>query len=434
MSSLIGRNIDSLIRFFIYVLIFWLPYSPAVVETCVIICCILWAYKRRILFIGYFQKAGPLTVKQEFSLFLETFRPSPTILDRPIAFFLAACLISVIFSRDLLSSSHAFFTKTLEWFIVYYLVIEVFKTRRHIFVALCVFLTTGFATCLDAFIQYYITHKDLFNGRLLARGGATAAFKHANSLAAFLTIFLPAVFAFFFVKGKSKNQKFLTAMAFCLGVWILILTFSRSAIFASILGAGLAVYFLKRKIFIWVLMILFLGLTAYVFSPSAGFEWKTDRGDVQNSFEWRLAVWFDSFKMIRERPLTGHGLNTFMDIFRQYRRRADAFYEYEPTYAHNCYIQLLAETGILGFIGFFWILIKFFKEITGSIKNYLIRPPDELFLWQIGFMSGIFAFLVHSFFDSNFYSLLLSVLFWVMAGLCVSSFNILNSTVFCDKK
>ena len=36
MHSIIENRIDSIIRFFLYLLIFWLPYSPAVIESSVI--------------------------------------------------------------------------------------------------------------------------------------------------------------------------------------------------------------------------------------------------------------------------------------------------------------------------------------------------------------------------------------------------------------
>jgi len=126
------ERIDALIRFFLYILIFWLPYSPAVVESCVIICIVLWLLKRGIL----------LTRKRNFS----EVKPEATFLNKPIVFFLLACMLSVTSSAFFGQSLHNFFTKTLEWFIIYFLVVEVFKNKKHIYIALAVFIFTAFST------------------------------------------------------------------------------------------------------------------------------------------------------------------------------------------------------------------------------------------------------------------------------------------------
>ena len=39
---------------------------------------------------------------------------------------------------------------------------------------------------------------------------------------------------------------------------------------------------------------------------------------------------------------------------------------------------------------------------------------------ETGLLAGLFGFLVHSFFDTNLYSLPLAVLFWAFAGLAAA--------------
>jgi len=145
MSNLsLFKKIDSAIRFFLYILIFWLPYSPAVVESCVVICLILWIFKRGIIAIG--QSKSAKTFKEGVFQFLRDFKPESTFLNKPIVFFLLACVISVTNSAFFAQSLQNFFTKTLEWFIVYFLVVEVFKDKKHVYVALMVFMFTAFST------------------------------------------------------------------------------------------------------------------------------------------------------------------------------------------------------------------------------------------------------------------------------------------------
>ncbi len=138
------------------------------------------------------------------------------------------------------------------------------------------------------------------------------------------------------------------------------------------------------------------------------------------SVSFRTAVWRDTLTMIEERPLFGHGVNTYMRLFQYYNKDA----QLSPTYAHNCYLQITAETGILGLISFLSILGALFKDVFQKLADRQSKSRD-LYLLTLGLFSGIVAFLVHSLFDTNLYSLQLSAYFWYMAGI-VTSINRLS--------
>ena len=149
-------RIDSSIRIFLYILIFWLPYSPAVVESCVILCLILWILKRSIML------ASSRNIFRSFggtlNVILKAFKPESTFLNKPIGFFLIACILSVTSSAFFAQSFHNFLTKTLEWFIIYFLVVEVFKNKNHIYIVLGIFMFTAFSTVLDCRRQVGLLH------------------------------------------------------------------------------------------------------------------------------------------------------------------------------------------------------------------------------------------------------------------------------------
>jgi len=137
-----------------------------------------------------------------------------------------------------------------------------------------------------------------------------------------------------------------------------------------------------------------------------------------NNIQWRLDIWRASLKMIQDRPVIGHGINTFMRTLRQYDNGAYL----NPTYAHNCYIQVTAETGILGLSCFLYILLQMFRSAKDHIAEKL-KNIDLRFI-AIGLLTGALAFLTHSFFDVNFYSLQLSVHFWFMVGMLFAVMNL----------
>src|SRR5262245_46418902 len=90
---------------------------------------------------------------------------------------------------------------------------------------------------------------------------------------------------------------------------------------------------------------------------------RIDTVAVLGASTWRSQIWEDSLEMIARRPFFGHGPNTYMPVFQEFRRKYDGNFYYGPTYAHNCYVQIAAEIGLAGLAAFLWIIIVFFRHV-----------------------------------------------------------------------
>ncbi len=400
LSSVIEDRFNWVIRFFLCLMIFWLPYSPAVIETSVIIGLILWIVKRTI--------AGK--------------RPNiipATPLNKPIFFFLIVCVLSAAISAFWRESLPNFLTKTLEWFIVYFLVIDAVTTRKHIYIILCVFLLTLVATALDSLVQYYVTYKDIFLGHVIEPGArATAGFKTPNGLGAYLTGAIPIVLAWVFRKDTRLRYRLVIALLLVLLVWSVTVTFSRGAWLTVFLGAmffTLLYGFHRRHLEFYCTfgLLLILVTLLLLFGFILTNDWNLPSLRYGTAY-WRLQVWADILKMIQDRPILGHGLNTFMRAFEAYRSDPGT----NPTYAHNSYLQLTAETGLIGLVAFLWIFRNLFRWFLQFLTAYGIKN-DDLIIPAMGVLSAIFAFLFQSFFDNQFYSLQLVAYLWFLVGLFV---------------
>jgi len=121
----------------------------------------------------------------------------------------------------------------------------------------------------------------------------------------------------------------------------------------------------------------------------------------------RLAWWSEIIDVIKAHPLFGTGLNTYTKIE-------------EKTgypYPHNCYLQMAFEIGIVGLLAFLFIIwcifyngFLSFKKITDPYYKHLL----------MGLLAGLLGFLVHSAFDTNFYSVQLSALMWIWMGFIIA--------------
>ena len=416
-------QIDSAIRFFLYVLIFWLPYSPAVVETCVCISILLWILKRSIIFTQTSQRDW--NFKKKILYFGGAFKPVSNGLNPWIALFLFMGLLSVVGSIYPAHSFNGFLNKTFEWFIIYWLVLEVFVMPQMIHRALAIFTFTIVSTSIDSLIQFYLTNKDIFLGReIIPHSRVTAAFNTPNTLAAFLTSAIPVCLSGILIKPKAKWIRFLTIIGFFCVVWSLYLTFTRGAWQSTVLSLFFFWAAIHEKLqwsgrflkiilpLIFIILVFFFNMYVYNNSQFSDREWQ--------STHWRLNIWVHTLSMIADRPFFGHGLNTYMTLLQEY----DPIARKEPTYAHNCYLQLIAETGILGFICFSTIIFELFRKSMTQIR-LIFTQQKSLAIRGIGLLSGLFAFLISSFSDNNFYSLQLSSLFWVMAGMLMAANNII---------
>lgn len=405
--SILENRINSLIRFFLCLIIFWLPYSPAVIESSVIAGLLLWIFKRSV-------------ACRRLNGNLAAFRLADTPLNRPIFLFGVICFLSSLSSPFWQQSLPDFLTKTLEWFIVYFLVIEGVTERKHIYLIFGVFAATLLATILDSLVQYYVTYKDIFLGHVIEPGTrATAGFKAPNSLGAYLTVVIPIVFAWIFKKnGRLRYRLLLTLLLFFV-IWSLVVTFSRGALLTALGGIMFftLLYGLHRRywefcltIGVLFLLVVLWGMFGFILTS----DWKIPslRYD---TVSWRLHVWQDASRMVQDSWFLGHGINTFMQTFEVYRTDAGG----SPTYAHNSYLQMVVETGVAGLVSFLWVLGNLFRWLSSHISRYGIRN-DDLILPALGVWSGITAFLLQSFSDNQFYSLQLSVYLWFMVGLLVA--------------
>ncbi len=138
-------------------------------------------------------------------------------------------------------------------------------------------------------------------------------------------------------------------------------------------------------------------------------------GDLKSTFNTmkdfrgmgRYGWWLDAVKIIRNYPTFGAGLNT-------YSKMTSRFDNVGGGYAHNCYLQMAAEIGILGLLVFLWINFSIYKMTLKNLKDFS-DPLLEVIL--LGLLSGFTGFLAHSFVDTNLYSVQLSNFFWLLLAL-----------------
>ena len=124
----------------------------------------------------------------------------------------------------------------------------------------------------------------------------------------------------------------------------------------------------------------------------------------------RSHFWNVTLDVIKAYPVIGSGLGSFSVIYTRYDTR-NGYLRLEQ--AHNDYLQILADGGLVGgALGLAFILILFRSGFTR-------RETDDKFRRGVatGALAGCFAVLVHSFFDFTLHTTANALLFLILAAL-----------------
>jgi len=358
-----------------------------------------------------------------FFLLKKLVKPDFKFLKSSTYFFALALLLfmglSLINSGPYLAKSLiALFFKWLKNILIFVVVSDTITDPRKKRNCMIVLLGAASLICLDALFQHFVGTDFLRNKKIIPLwgetmfhgGGITASFHHYNSLGTYLVFNLSLVLSLLISVKNSLYKSTLFILLVLLQV-CLFLTYSRASWLGFMFVVVLIVILYPKKrgklfyafagyIFILVTCILFV----IIFMP--GLKERAMFADAG-----RFDIWKGACKMIADHPFLGIGLGTFMDHFHKYVPKAEF-----PviSYAHNSYLQIWAESGILALFSFILLI----GSVSYNAIKMLKRNGSDFML--LGFTCAFFGFLVQLFFDSQLYSLQLAALFWFMTGVIVA--------------
>lgn len=253
-----------------------------------------------------------------------------------------------------------------------------------IFLACSIFAQAYFPTLFYKFAKLWFFYSNQFD--LVYSLGEishqySGIFYEVSFSAVILAVGIGAFFADIIINHKSYTRNIILLVILYYAVF---LTGKRS--FILIIPFVLAIFFLIsniEKLTIWRLLLITLGLGILAwFSGDILTTVMTilDKGDTTIQLSSRERYWNLALSMLFDRPLLGKGLNSFDIAFNQSGIKS-GYYAFAG--AHNSYIQLLAETGIVGIVLYMFCVLKTFfnglKCFCKSIKTGLNNENYTLF-------------------------------------------------------
>jgi len=312
----------------------------------------------------------------------------------PLLLFVLALVISSIFSSNISASVKELYKYAAS--ILLLCIVASLSNKAKNRVILCIALS-GFAISLIAIYQYlfgfghlanYVAQKNIadpFISDYIIRRRPFAPFVTPNALAGYLAMILPL--------GLMQKNKPWLIIPLSLA---LLLTKSLGALFS--VSLGLILYFClqgklrKKGIFVICGILMITGLVL-IFRASA------QKLHTQPIFSaiMRLNYWRDTLSIIKLQPWTGVGPGNFNLA--------------QSRYAHNSYLQLWAETGMLGLISFLWLIFAVFKSRFKLLKDSGHKKIPACLI------TACAIFLLHNLVDFTFFLPEVSLIWWVILGL-----------------
>ncbi len=131
--------------------------------------------------------------------------------------------------------------------------------------------------------------------------------------------------------------------------------------------------------------------------------------------DYRIAVYRNSLNMMKAHPILGVGANNYMKQYKRYKEAVEYrnIVTLDYMYAHNNFIHLASEIGLLGLAAFLWLLYKLFKEcalIYRSLKESYLK------MLALSLIASLIAFLVNGLTESSLYYSRVAIIFWYLSG------------------
>ncbi|MBS56469.1 MAG: hypothetical protein CMP16_01185 [Rickettsiales bacterium] len=223
-------------------------------------------------------------------------------------------------------------------------------------------------------------------------------FNEEYILGSYLSRILPIIIALFFNKNiQSNNKIFYSFILIILSTVIILFSGERSALINLLMFFVLFIFIIDinlKKLFTYftsfiIIIIIFINFNADIRKRMVNFSFQqlNEGGSLKIFSIQHQLIYETSYKIFLDNKIRGIGPKNFRVVCKNYQSKNDLDKSEDgcSTSPHNIYLQLLVETGIIGFmfifILFFVILIRITKIIFRNLfTNNYYNSPFNLFL------------------------------------------------------
>jgi O-antigen ligase len=341
-------------------------------------------------------------------------------LTRAVLGYFAVAIASVAFNPVTLDAQRELM-RLASYVCFYYVITDWIQTRRDTQTLLKVLMTSAIAVALFGLYQtiiggYSALYDVLYPVQEEIRqipaweGRITSFLEHYNGLAAYINLVAPFCLVFA-LRGTDPALRTLCKWCLALASVALLLTQSRGGLLAYAAMLTVSAYLLApdrktrmRRLALVLVVCLLAGTVAGFFFQRLG---EIDDYTAAS----RLAIWGGAFTVFAHSPVLGAGYGNLRPLMGGLLGLPEGW----MGDAHNLYLELLAESGLVGFLAFAFLIVsglRAARRCMRQLQNEFMR------LTGIAAFVSICGVLVHGTVDYLFHTTpQVAALFFLVLGI-----------------
>lgn len=303
----------------------------------------------------------------------------------------------------------------MKLFILYFLVINLIKNRKQFFIFIWGLIFLGTISCFIGLYQYINKIGLLEEGGILRITGTAA---DPNYFALHLVMLIPLSVSLF-LSSKSILARSYLAGFFMLSLLNIFFTFSRGGMIGLVIVLSLSFFMLvlhnRKKLIPVFISVLFI-LSIIPLIPEQYWSRIRTIPDVKDvAIRARLDTWRAGYEIILEHPLMGVGVGNFRyEYFLKALASPDIRMKAQLV-AHNTFIEIAAESGILALIFFLTLIFWTLRDLRQKVFIFQKEKDDPFYWVSRALIISLIGYIGCGVFVSQQYL----VMFWIIAPLAV---------------
>jgi putative inorganic carbon (hco3(-)) transporter len=241
-----------------------------------------------------------------------------------------------------------------------------------------------------------------------------------------------------FLHEKKFILRLLALSAFVVTFLTVLLTYSRGGFVAMLVGILIVFIYYPPKTYhlpiIIITGVVFVSLLPpnymdRILTLQEFFKPRPTSRIEEASFQGRLSENLTAVEMIQSNPLFGVGLNSYKYLFPTYSKKLGLALVATEREAHSLYLEVTAETGIIGLLVLLLLLYTCLSIFLKARKQFLNVSMKNYAGMVTGFMAGWLGYLVAAAFIHNGYPRF----FYLLMGLALAVRMVAKNTAIPEQ-
>lgn len=334
--------------------------------------------------------------------------PKPTIQWSPLNWPILGLIAIGLFQLLFWGTAYAFLTETellkiIAYFVLFFLMVQVFRTRSDLTVLAWFLMIFSFAVSLLGILQRFTAPNQIYwYTKITTNGELFGPFVNRNHFAGFVELTVPVGLGLLVFRGLKRELVPLITLLTLVPVSAVILSGSRGGIICLVFQVCVLALLVKGRkpderpniAAVGIVTTAAVALILWVGAEKAIQRFsEIPKGEVNS--DRRISMFRGAAHVFFDHPIKGSGLGTLVAVYPRHETLYDGLV---VEHVHDDYIELLADTGLFGGVcglAFLWLVYresgKSFESRQGSFSQGL----------HAGAVVAVSGLLLHSFIDFN---------------------------------